>query len=61
MSFCQLSWQDSYIDIHKNAAPVATASAIQVRSPINNRSIGNWKKYETRLDQFIEILNTADY
>ena len=60
MSFCQLSWQDSYIDIHQNLAPVATASAIQVRSPINNHSVGNWKKYEKYLDKVIEILKVSN-
>ena len=60
MRFCQLSWQDTYINIDKNAAPVATASAVQVRSPINNRSVGNWKKYEKHLDQVIAILKQAN-
>ncbi len=60
MSFCQLSWQDNYINIEQNSAPVATASALQVRSPINNRSIGNWKKYEKHLKQVISILKQAN-
>jgi len=30
--------------------------ALQVRSPINNRSVGNWKKYDAYLDSVKEVL-----
>jgi len=50
IEFCDLSWQEQCVEIHQNSAPVATASALQVRSPINNRSVGNWKKYDAYLD-----------
>jgi tetratricopeptide (TPR) repeat protein len=56
IDFCGLSWQEQCVNIHQNSAPVATASALQVRSPINNRSIGNWKKYDAYLDGVKKIL-----
>lgn len=56
IQFCNLSWQEQCVNIHQNSAPVATASALQVRSPINNRSVGNWKKYDDYLDSVKEIL-----
>lgn len=56
IDFCNLSWQEQCVNIHQNSAPVATASALQVRSPINNRSIGNWKKYDAYLDSVKEVL-----
>ncbi len=56
IEFCDLSWQEQCVDIHRNSAPVATASALQVRSPINNRSVGNWKKYDAYLDGVKKIL-----
>jgi len=56
IDFCGLSWQEQCVNIDQNTAPVATASALQVRSPINNRSIGNWKKYDAYLDGVKEIL-----
>jgi Flp pilus assembly protein TadD len=56
IGFCDLDWQKDCLNIHNNIAPVATASALQVRSPINNRSIGNWKKYDAYLDDVKEIL-----
>lgn len=58
ISFCNLPWQEHCVNIHQNSAPVATASSLQVRSPINNRSVGNWKKYNAYLDEVKEILAT---
>jgi tetratricopeptide (TPR) repeat protein len=58
IEFCDLSWQEQCVDIHQNSAPVATASALQVRSPINNRSVGNWKKYDAYLDGVKKKLTT---
>ena len=56
IEFCGLDWQENCIAIDKNSAPVATASAVQVRQPINNKSIGNWRKYESHLEQVKDIL-----
>jgi tetratricopeptide (TPR) repeat protein len=56
IEFCNLSWQEQCVDIDQNSAPVATASAMQVRSPINNSSVGNWKKYDAYLDGVKKIL-----
>jgi hypothetical protein len=60
IEFCNLSWQEQCVNIHLNAAPVATASALQVRSPINNRSVGNWKKYDAHLANVKEILTAKE-
>jgi hypothetical protein len=57
--FCGLTWQDCLVDIHKNTSPVATASAVQVRSPINNKAVGSWKKYDFCLDNVKSILFAA--
>jgi len=54
IDFCGLEWQDSCLSIDKNAAPVATASALQVRQPISNKSVGNWKKYQQHLSKIID-------
>jgi tetratricopeptide (TPR) repeat protein len=56
IDFCGLSWQEACLEINKNTAPVATASAVQVRSAINNKSVGNWKKYNLYLDTVKDIL-----
>lgn len=56
IEFCGLDWQEQCLDIHKNSAPVATASAVQVRQPINNKSVGNWQKYKEYLNEVTEYL-----
>jgi len=56
IEFCGLDWQAQCLAIHENSAPVATASAVQVRQPINNKAIGNWQKYQDYLSDVIEDL-----
>ena len=51
IGFCGLDWQEQCLDTHKNISPVATASAVQVRRPINNKSVGNWQKYKEYLTE----------
>jgi tetratricopeptide (TPR) repeat protein len=56
IKFCGLPWQAESLAIENNSTPVATASAMQVRQPITNKSVGNWKKYEKHLDEVKKIL-----
>ena len=53
-------WDDSYLSPHLNKRSVSTASNIQVRSPINSKSIGGWKNYEDMLKPAIEILTKTN-
>lgn len=53
IDFCNLEWEADCLSIDKNSAPVATASALQVRQPISNKSIGNWKRYKTALAEIV--------
>jgi tetratricopeptide (TPR) repeat protein len=50
LDFCGLPWEDRCLRFHENAAPVATASAVQVRSPLNDSSIGRWRRYAAHLE-----------
>ena len=50
LEFCELPWHEACLRFHENAAPVATASSVQVRQPLYTGSIGRWKKYGDRLD-----------
>jgi len=59
VEFCGLDWQENCLHIDNNDAPVATASAVQVRQPISNKSIGNWRKYEHYLSNVITKLKAA--
>ena len=49
-------WNDLYLSPHLNNRRVSTRSNVQVRSPINNKSLGGWKNYKEMLKPAIEIL-----
>ena len=38
-------WNDFYLQPHKSQQGFFTASNVQVRSPINDKSVGGWKNY----------------
>jgi hypothetical protein len=50
MAFLDLPWRDEILRFHESAAPVNTASAVQVRQPIYASSIGKWRNYEAELE-----------
>lgn len=56
LEFCGLPWQAQCLRFHENAAPVATASAVQVRAPLNDKSIGRWRHYAAHLGPLLETL-----
>lgn len=45
IDFLGLAWDPACLAFHRNAAPVATASSVQVRAPIHARSVGQWRRY----------------
>ena len=49
-------WNDIYLNPHLNKRSVSTASSVQVRSPINSKSVGGWRNYENMLSPAIELL-----
>ena len=62
ISWLDWQWEDSYLSPHLNKRSVFTASQVQVRSPINSKSVGGWKNYEEMLKPSIEILSkTSKY
>ena len=54
INFCGLEWEKECLEFHKTKRQVRTASIEQVRQPINNKSIGAWKKYESHLQELAE-------
>tara|TARA_Y100001968_G_scaffold281770_1_gene279208 strand:- start:382 stop:1935 length:1554 start_codon:yes stop_codon:yes gene_type:complete len=50
-------WETKYLSPELNLRSISTASSVQVRSPINNKSINSWKNYETLLLPAIEIIS----
>ena len=53
-------WNANYLSPHKNQRTVLTASDVQVRSPINPKSIGGWKKYRGMLKPAISVLSKTN-
>ena len=46
LDYCELPFEEACIDFHKTQRRVHTASAEQVRRPINRDGVGQWKPYE---------------
>ncbi len=53
-------WEDLYLSPHLNPRSISTRSNVEVRSPINSKSVNGWKKYENMLSPAIEILSKTN-
>ena len=51
-----LNWEKQLYDFHKNERPVETASFLQVRSKVYQKSSEQWKSYEKFLTTMTDIL-----
>jgi len=51
-----LAWDDNCLQFHRQSAPVATASAAQVRQPVYTDSVNRWRRYERYLAPLAERL-----
>ena len=49
MEFCGLGFDPAYVDITRNLSPSATASSTQIREPIHTQALGEWRRYEDKL------------
>jgi tetratricopeptide (TPR) repeat protein len=56
IAHCGLDWDERCLAFHKTERPVRTASAIQVRQPIYNASIGRWRVHEPFLGPLLAEL-----
>ena len=54
------NWNNSYLSPHLNNRTVSTASDVQVRFPINSKSLGGWKNYKELLRPVIEYIANYD-
>lgn len=59
LDHCGLDWEPACLEFERNAAPVATASVVQVRSPIYRSSMQRWRRYGDLLDAPRRILADA--
>ncbi len=59
LDFCDLPWDPACLAFERNRAPVSTASAVQVRSPIYHDAVARWKHYATQLEPLRDLLAQA--
>ncbi|MFQ5345387.1 MAG: sulfotransferase [Mariprofundus sp.] len=53
---CDLEWHPDCLTSHKSAGVVTTASLIQVRKPMHQKSVARWKHYEKQLSPLKQYL-----
>jgi Flp pilus assembly protein TadD len=59
LQHCRLPWQDGCLTFERNAAAVATASAVQVRRSLHGDFVGRWRRYERELEPLVALLESA--
>jgi hypothetical protein len=59
LEFCELPWDPACVAFERNAAPVATASSVQVRQPIYRTGLERWRHYQRELAP-LEVLLRAE-
>jgi len=58
LRYGDLPWEDECLDFHSRAAPVATASAVQVRRPVYATSAGRWRVHARSLAPLARFLES---
>jgi len=56
LAFCGLDWEDACAQFHENPDPSTTASAAQVRQPIYDSSVEQWRHYADQLSELRRLL-----
>ena len=60
LAHCGLAWNPTCLQFHENSAPVATASAVQVREPIYLTSLCRRRHYPSELAELESLLLGED-
>ena len=50
LAFCGLPWSAAVVGEEARSGMVGTASTVQVREPIHDRYIGQWRRYSRQLE-----------
>jgi tetratricopeptide (TPR) repeat protein len=59
LDYCNLSWDESCLNFHKNTRAVHTTSTFQVREKMYQGSSDAWRKYEHYLEPLISKIGDA--
>ncbi|MDP2506278.1 tetratricopeptide repeat-containing sulfotransferase family protein [Oceanobacter sp. 3_MG-2023] len=57
LDFVGLPWDDACLNFHNNKRSVRTLSATQVRQPLSNSRVAQWRRYEEQLQPMLQRLN----
>ena len=61
LSWLEIPWSNSYLNHHKSKQGFFTASNVQVRSPINNKSVGGWQNYSKLMKEPLEFFKENNF
>ena len=56
LRWLNLEFEDYYLYPEKSTRSINTASVVQARNPISNKSLGGWKNYKNLLNPALKIL-----
>ena len=56
-----LAWDERMLEFYHRRDPIATASLLQVRKPLDPRAAAGWKRFESQLAPWRERLEAAYY
>ncbi|MFT4196523.1 MAG: sulfotransferase [Pseudoxanthomonas sp.] len=59
LEHCGLQWEDACLRFEQNAAPISTASSVQVRSKIYRSSLQRWRRYGELVEPLRRILQAG--
>ena len=59
LAWLDLDFNESYLHPEESTRSVNTASVMQARKPINNKSVGGWKNYEILLKPALKIVQES--
>jgi tetratricopeptide (TPR) repeat protein len=57
IDFIGLDWNPACLDFHSSRNVVRTASLIQIREPVHERSVARWKHYESSLGALLQAFD----
>ncbi len=57
--FLNLDWTPDVLDIASNAAPAASASAVQVKEPLQTSHMGKWRRFAPHLAEAAKVFQRA--
>lgn len=58
LDHCELDFEAACLEFHQTARPVRTPSSEQVRQPIYNTAVDQWRNYEAHLGPLLKVLHS---